>query len=47
MMKIENGDELMEYVKKIKYDKGMTFEIFAGNKDYLKMSVDIVKKMWK
>jgi len=37
---------VVDYLKKIKYNKGITFEIFADNKDYLKMSVDIVKKMW-
>jgi len=37
---------VVEYLKQAKYDKTITFEIFTESKDYLKMSVDIVKKMW-
>ncbi len=38
---------VVDYLKKIKYDKTITFEIFADNKDYIKLSIDIVKKMWR
>jgi sugar phosphate isomerase/epimerase len=37
---------ILKELKMIDYDDTITIEVFSRDRDYLKMSLDKIKKMW-